>query len=204
VPNTFEALCQWAYVHYVNQGRDLNRRHLFLHQPVNPAAVLRTARTGPEVNIRFQGFLGQCNLKPLGNWRGTLTSAHRAVQFLQLVSGPFTAQMKDQVCCVDNIKNLVLREILTNVDPEEGPLTFDGSKTTLSFQRRVFTRSEFPPSLLTYMDDPSGTAGAMHKQWRVTNRIAFGRKMDDGGIERCSHHLFNPGDFIDVTARIDI
>ncbi|KAI0055003.1 hypothetical protein BV25DRAFT_1786089, partial [Artomyces pyxidatus] len=208
VPKTFEALCQWAYVHHVTKSRDTSRRFLFLYQPANSAAFTPSAGTGTQVTIRFQGFLGQFNVKPLGNWGGIAAQAHRAVQFIELLPGPFVMQIKEQLACVDNIKKLIFRELLSGQDAVEASVISGKNESTLSFQRRVFTRvhngSSSPPSVLTFMDDPTGAAASIDNQWRITTKINFGQKRSDGGVERCSHHVLCPGDFVDVTAKIDI
>ncbi|KAI0062395.1 hypothetical protein BV25DRAFT_1915946 [Artomyces pyxidatus] len=208
VPATFESLCEWVYVYELIRSRDLGRRYRFLHQPGNTLSLSGSDGRGREVTIRFQGFLGQHNLKPLGNWRGELRNAHKAVQFVELGCGPFIDQMESQISCVANIKKLVFRDVLNPQDASAALPESTNVDRTLSFQRRVFTKivsgNDSTPSVLSIMDDPTRQAASVSKFWRVTTKIAFGRKTIEGRVERCNHRAFSPGDFIDVTARIDI
>ncbi|KAI0063885.1 hypothetical protein BV25DRAFT_1914943 [Artomyces pyxidatus] len=209
VPPTFEELCEWAYVHHLARTtNDFGRRFMFLHHPGYTAAATGAHVGGTEITIRFQGFLGQHNLKTFGNWHGDGRSAHRAVQFMELGCGPFVTQMVHQVACIENIKKFVFREILSGQDADTAVRTSAGTDNFLSFQRRVFTKirdgPNAPPSVLTPLDDPTGEAAAVSQNWRVTSKISFGKKTADGGVQRCSYHILGPGDFVDVTARIDI
>ncbi|KAI0066308.1 hypothetical protein BV25DRAFT_1797647, partial [Artomyces pyxidatus] len=226
VPSTFEDLCRWAYLFLRTRNHDVAKGFVFLYRPENPSVL---PGNGAEVVIRFQGFIGQCNLKPLGNWKGhvsyplrhvitefhvcpivrTPDTAHRAVHYLELKPGPFITEMEAQVSCVEKIRTFVFRELLSTEDAavaERG--NGEGKTDLLSFQRRVFTKvqngSDTLPSVLDPLDDPDGVVASMHRFWRVTEKIGLGRKLSNGHVERCSHLVFGSGDFVDVTARIEI
>ncbi|KAI0062087.1 hypothetical protein BV25DRAFT_1916378 [Artomyces pyxidatus] len=209
VPATFESICDWAYVFYRAHRQDLVRSHVLLSKPNTPALNMPEIQCIEEVNIRFQGFLGQHNLKVFGSWNGnSVHNVHKAVQFLEITSGPFKAQMVDQIVCVDNIRRLVIREILPPQDAAATIRLMPPPGESLSFQRRVFKKiqngSHYPPSVLTAIDDPTGQTASFARQWRVTSKIALGRKVATGKVERCSPLVFSYGDFVDVTARVDI
>ncbi|KAI0054377.1 hypothetical protein BV25DRAFT_1817153, partial [Artomyces pyxidatus] len=196
VPQSFEAICEWGYLHHMANNRDMARGFVLLYRPTDPVFVKRDIRNSVEVNIRFQGFLGDHNLKPLGNWRGTPDTIHKAVQYLRLQSGPFPELMEGQVSCIENIKRFVFRHILDPEDAAAAIRAFDMVDDSISFQRRVFTKA----SGITN----AGKTAPFHRFWRVTTKLDLGRKTAEGRAERCNHLLFSPGDFVDVTARVDI
>ncbi|KAI0067145.1 hypothetical protein BV25DRAFT_1835452 [Artomyces pyxidatus] len=218
VPATFEALCRWAYVVIPTDRGESARGYALLYQPADPSVIATSRGRGVEVLIRFQGFLGQSNLKPLGNWKGrvhqltpssrTPDSAHKALQFIELKGGPFTAQMGAQISCVERLRTFIFRQLLTTEDVALAERTARPIGDSISLQRRVFTKvhdgPESPPSVLTVMDDPNGLAARISRFWRVTSKLEFGKKTPTGSVERCNQLEFVSGDFVDVFARVDI
>ncbi|KAI0067112.1 hypothetical protein BV25DRAFT_1785538, partial [Artomyces pyxidatus] len=208
VPSSFEELCRWAYVHLRTRGQDTGRGLIFLYQPLDPSIPPSMSVNGTEVIVRFQGFLGQCNLKALGNWKGRVFNSLLAVQYVELKAGPFVDQMAAQIGCVENIRKCVFRALLTTDDAAAAERSSEVSEVGISFQRRVFTKvqsgPDAPHSVLTMMDDPNGQASLVSRFWRVTEKIELGRKLLTGRVERCSPLVFGYGDFVDVAARIEI
>lgn len=57
---------------------------------------------------------------------------------------------------------------------------------------------------MTVVDSDAVRLASIASRWTPTSPVPYGRKLPDGSIKRCSPAIFNRGDFVDVTAAIDI
>lgn len=57
---------------------------------------------------------------------------------------------------------------------------------------------------MTVVDSDAIRLASIASRWTPTSPVPYGRKLPDGSIKRCSPAIFNRGDFVDVTAAIDI
>ncbi|KAI0059790.1 hypothetical protein BV25DRAFT_1782880, partial [Artomyces pyxidatus] len=209
VPGSFEDLCDWAYVIHDTESPDHSRQFILLYQPSALGLVASNYSNPVEVCIRFQGFLSTHNLSALGNWNGDETSAPKAIQFLNIVAGRFPEVFAPQKDVVQDMRTFLTRALLY----EERDMSVVDSLANekddkIYFQRRVFKKvlgqGTDLPSILTGVDDPYGRADAVIDSWRVVEKIAFGRQTADGRLERCNPLIFRSGDFVDVSAKVDI
>lgn len=53
-------------------------------------------------------------------------------------------------------------------------------------------------------DDIEGNTWRIAHEWRVTEKIIFGRRRDDGTAVAISHLVFAKGDFVEVDVGFDI
>ncbi|KAI0056636.1 hypothetical protein BV25DRAFT_1813589, partial [Artomyces pyxidatus] len=208
VPHNFDGICEWAYLYQNMRTHDYAHQYQLLYQPTDPTVHI-SQYTPVEVVIRFQGFLGAHDLRVLGNWNGYVSFlAYRATQKLTLCAGPLPGIFKPQFEACKNIEKLILRQLFGG---EEGYISVgmcDNMETFLAMERRVFTkiyhRSSAPPSVLTVADDTTGQAALINDEWRVTEKLACGKRVHGGGVERCNPHTFSVGDFVDVAAKVEV
>lgn len=64
VPHSLEKLMEWAYVRRI-YNNDPRRRYVLVYSPTPD-----TDGTVERVCIRFQGFVQNTDMRPLGNWNG--------------------------------------------------------------------------------------------------------------------------------------
>lgn len=65
-------------------------------------------------------------------------------------------------------------------------------------------RAGFQRPLMTVVDSDEARLASIASRWTPTTQTPYGRKLQDGSIKRCSSAIFNRGDFVDVTAAMDI
>lgn len=57
---------------------------------------------------------------------------------------------------------------------------------------------------ISVVDSDGARLASISNRWAPSPPTPYGRKMPDGSIKKCSPAVFNRGDFVDVTAAIDI
>ncbi|KAI0057502.1 hypothetical protein BV25DRAFT_1920092 [Artomyces pyxidatus] len=189
VPCTYEDMCEWAYVWHDARSHNFSRQFRLLHHPTPTYDQMNLRHV--EITFRFQGFLGKHNLKTLGNWNGNPERAYRASQSIELHGGHFPEVFSAQFHAFEHVKTLVHRALLSE-DELFHMLSDIGDNTEqrIAFDRRVFTKVFNPATIVD--------------QWRITEKLALGRRLADGTIERCNQFIFARGDFVDVAAAVDI
>lgn len=68
-PNTFAAICEWAYVARDMEAQDWTRSYCVLYREPEVAWAVENDMLYP-VTVRVQGFVDKFNLSPLGCWDG--------------------------------------------------------------------------------------------------------------------------------------
>lgn len=148
----------------------------------------------------------------------TRADAHRARQHLTVGGLSCQRAMDAQIQSMNNIRHLVY----SSLRYEEERAIFNGR---LTFQNVVFTKvSCIRPIFLSYSanymvkvnhaapekcvmlesDDPTGKAAQIKDTWIVTRKVKTGQRTDDGRLVPMCGLLIRPGDFVDVTATVDI
>ncbi|KAI0050692.1 hypothetical protein FA95DRAFT_1603329 [Auriscalpium vulgare] len=198
VPRSPSAIMDWAVVASIPRPLDPSRRWIILHSP-DPANS--TDDVYP-VSLRTQGFLGKHNFKILGSWDGSERNACKAVNQLVLHGGDFPELFQPQQDVIDSLRDLV-RQVTEDMSPRRSQ-----TADSMFFQRRVFKKVvpgvTTQRSVLTAADDILGNARAIDRQWRVVDKIKFGRRLTSGRVRTCNPLEFKDGDFVDVTATIEI
>ncbi|KAI0037939.1 hypothetical protein FA95DRAFT_1613760 [Auriscalpium vulgare] len=205
VPSTFDGICEWAFVKIDPRGRDAARRFLYLHN--SSSGYIHPSQNLLEVSARFQGFLGDFNVNTLWNWKGDSSRAYKASQFIRLEGGARPDLMQAQFKVYSNMRATILRTLLSNADVENAAQSTKMSEEGMIFERRVFTKvhdAAVGPSVLHPSDDPTGLTANLGNDWRITSKIAFGRRISGGVVERCNANNFSKGDLVDITARVEI
>ncbi|CDO75903.1 hypothetical protein BN946_scf184768.g5 [Trametes cinnabarina] len=193
VPGDYADLCQWLCV-------DSSDEEGHVKVFVNPDAC--AGEHGLlEVTLRIQGFIVDANLNALGNWRGDIQSAPKAVQSLRLDSGGFGNAFLPQVQALRNIRELVLKLLCKQSS------TTGGGNGDIVLKRRVFQKVRpgvTGTSTLRVQDDPTGRAAKIEHMWRVCHRIGAGVQEEDGTMSRANALVIRRGDFVDVAVGIQV
>ncbi|KAH9852994.1 hypothetical protein C2E23DRAFT_859609 [Lenzites betulinus] len=213
VPESYEGLCDSLLV--VKKGDDdgdvaWSSRALVHHPQVLPIDM--RAQMRPFVVV-LQGFLGDFNISPLGNWDNLTSllrrdrSAHAAVQYVTLESGggagiPFNAQ----VDVLNNLRAFIRAKVGAELDEErEGERDMDH----IVLERSVFTKvrpsgTQAPAVRLSTASDPGGKAMKLAKVWRVDHVIQTGARQENGQTMAIVPTALRRGDFVEVSVFAEI
>ncbi|KAF8193079.1 hypothetical protein K438DRAFT_1969563 [Mycena galopus ATCC 62051] len=206
VPLTAQGLLGWAYVDTNPSATDRSRTLRLLYK--SPPIRNFPGNTIFPVGVRVQGFVKNCNLRAMGNYkRGG--QAQSAVQMIVLGGGDhglaFAPYKHGVAGVIAHIHHCL------NVPP---PQIHPEQNDTMFIARRVFTlvtsKNCHMPSALSPGDDPTHDAAAIHDNWRVLKKLSVGMYVPDE--QNLSESEFVPldaseiraGDFVDVCVGFDI
>ncbi|KAI9064621.1 hypothetical protein FKP32DRAFT_1611080 [Trametes sanguinea] len=190
VPAEYSELCQWLSVDSSDVGNGVKTF-------INPD-VGTEENSLHELTLRVQGFVVDANLSALGNWSGDVQGAPKAVQTLRLAGGGNDAAFAPQRNTLENIRELVLKQLCK---PTGGGNTYG---TDIVLKRRVFEKGTTPKSVLSRQDDPFGRAAKIDSMWRVTHRITAGVQGSGGVLHRSTPLVIRRGDFVDVAICVQV
>ncbi|KAL1949033.1 hypothetical protein VTO73DRAFT_10839 [Trametes versicolor] len=204
VPDTFDGICDWAAVEKENDdGNDVYSfgRRLLVYQPsVLPEGYRASMQV---VVVVLQGFLGEFNISPLGDWDKRDKTASSALQTLTLESGgekdAFGAQVR------------ALRDLRAYISAKVGMPLHDvvEADARIYLERPVFTKvREFakqPDAVrLSSASDPGGRAQKLAAQWRVDHLIRTGVRRQSGHDMEIAYTALREGDFVEVSVYADV
>ncbi|EIM79106.1 uncharacterized protein STEHIDRAFT_116789 [Stereum hirsutum FP-91666 SS1] len=206
VPLGFDDLFDWVKLQELPFSPDPSRKWEVVHVPHSDTFDENSLSPSPQTSlrrmtIRIYGVIGNLNLMDFGNWDRTEAGAAKAMQFLSLRAGPFQLQFSAQQAALADLRKMVFRllgehEPNTNYNPDE-----------MFFHRRAFNKIDgfgFQQPLTSALDSDEARLAAMASRWTPTVSPPYGRKLGDGSIKKTNPAVFNRGDFVDVTAAIEI
>ncbi|KAH7904010.1 hypothetical protein BJ138DRAFT_1119823, partial [Hygrophoropsis aurantiaca] len=199
VPPTYAEICSWARIARDPTAQERRRENIIVYcQPPSTDSP-----TLFPISVRVQGILEACCLRPLGNWNGDAASAQRACHTLTLRSNGDTATWSPVLAAVQNIRQLIQRELRGNNIYQEPQMDL---KSDLRLFHRVFEKrqGDGPVTVLSVADDLSQLYPAIAQQWDLADRVRIGRRTENGGRTACTHLTLSPGDFVDVGLTFEI
>ncbi|KAI0351710.1 hypothetical protein OH77DRAFT_1513638 [Trametes cingulata] len=199
VPDTYDGICDWAIAMPLEEGRP-NESTLLYAGEDTPSAEGKPVR----VCVVVHGVVESVNLRALGNYKGRINAAQRAVQYITLASGGWQDAFHAQVHTLGRLREYLGVVFKSTVhDPAHTP-------GTIHFSRPVFTprvpRTDErqartgASSVLRLGDDPEGLAEAIKRHWVVGHRVRTGIAKTGKAAATC----IREGDFVAVAASVDI
>lgn len=93
------------------------------------------------------------------------------------------------------------RNFLPEEDIQQGECLYNNDGANLTPPQC----SEYGPRIVTEVDDTDDAQlRAVSSRWILSPQAAFARKLGDASLKRCSPMIIESGDFVDVTATLDI
>ncbi|KAH9847123.1 hypothetical protein C2E23DRAFT_863605 [Lenzites betulinus] len=203
VPETFEEMCDWAVV--VKQGEEESSMwstRALVHHPLTLPPTMRSQLR--PVMIVLQGFLGDFNISPLGNWDKRDRSVPGALQFVTLESGGVEDVFGAQVRALQHLRAFIRAKVGAELDEEPSDLG-----DALMLERSVFTKvrpsgTQLPAIRLSNASDPGGRARKLGVDWRVDHVIQTGARRANGQNMGVAPTSLRRGDFVEVSVFAEI
>lgn len=171
--------------------------------------------TGKPYALRLLNLINNCPCKR------TVSGCTRAIQFITICPGAFMKQFENQRDSLRDIRRMVYKYLNESVPQNQH------RDTELFFHRRLFgvvcphyTQLHCPilnhdlfqqvnkygprPSIPDSCTTDEERLEAISCRWRPIPPATYARKLDDDSLRRCSAMVISPGDFVDVTATVDI